>query len=406
MAEGKTKKAGIVIYGTNRAGKRAFVMPYSEGRFGYGDKYYVLPKGSLDKNEEVRRGAWRETEEETGIDLTKLLGEPAKEAFFKGEEIAVPCDSPGYPGVRIAHVGLIPVSHAYIARSGVKRPTELFGIEVENIELLAPHLKNAPNAGTNHFNVRESIYNFTHNANKCPQFDDFLMWLNTGEMPRRAWNEGKPAPAPLYSTSIKKPSPFERIAIKTIGKPVKTRAQWKLLFRDMDAADYKEMQSYCASIKETVGALGITNGDSDIIKLDDKDTPLQFFQEGADIIAAEDYLTHCYRLLRTNPDYALSFGGAGSSTDFKSKPRIHIRKSQVVAVAPFIPPAEMKQALEANNLQHLHWHKHLTPLSESGVKPFFEFHPAFSAIQNQPDYWTSRATQANEEGKDTIAAKG
>ncbi|MFO0456647.1 MAG: NUDIX hydrolase, partial [Alphaproteobacteria bacterium] len=121
--------AGIVIYGTNRKGKRAFVMPYTEGRFGFGDKYYVLPAGKIDPGETQLQAAIRETEEETGISLEKLLGTEALEKLKKDEKLQPPFESPGYPGVRVVRLGLNPVVQTYISRGHAARTVALYGIE-------------------------------------------------------------------------------------------------------------------------------------------------------------------------------------------------------------------------------------------------------------------------------------
>jgi len=386
----KAKKAGVVIYGTNAEGKRAFVMPYSEGRFGYGDKYYVLPKGSVDKNEEVRAAAVRETEEETGISIKTLIGEKALAAFEAGGALPqMPFDSPGYPGVRVAHIGMVPVSHSYTARSGKKRPTDIFGIEVEGIERLAPYLKNQRNANTADFKVRDSVFNAVHDAEKYPQLADFIEWLRTGEMPAREWNAGKPKPPPLYD--IRHGSPFERIEQETMGQKIHMLDQWKAFFLEMNSHNYDEMQKYCGAIKKAISDLGITKGDSDTLKLDDKDTPLQFFQEGADIITAEDYVRRCTALLQQNLDYALGFGGAGGSSQRMGKqPRMHIKQSQMVAAVPFIPAAELKHALQTQ-LPLSAWQKRI-PFSESGIEALYQFHPVFTPSCAMPDYFTSRAS--------------
>ncbi len=318
------KKAGIVIYGTNAEGKRVFIMPYSEGRFGYNDKYYTLPKGTLDKGEQEWAGAKRETMEETGIDIDKLMRN-------------------GYSGVKVGAVGHEPVDFTYIARSGAKRRTALFGIEVENIEKLAPYLKNAENANTNDFKVRDSIRDRIQDATKVPQFEDFVEWLRSGKMPKREWNKtisSHVIPA-LYPIREGKKTPFEKIEDKMMyGGKIETLTQWKEFWRDLPKKDYDELQDYLAEIKHAVKAIGIIKGDADIFKLDDKDTPLQFFQEGADIITAEDYLRQCQEMRYKNPDYDLAFcGGALHGSRDKQ-----IKHSQLAGIGAFIPEAELREA--------------------------------------------------------------
>jgi 8-oxo-dGTP pyrophosphatase MutT (NUDIX family) len=189
--------AGIVIYGTNRDGKRAFVMPYTEGRFGFGDKYYVLPKGKIDDGETPIQTAIRETEEETGISLEKLLGTEAKEQLAAGKEQKESINSPDYPGVRVVRVGLDPVSHTSVSQSHKGRTMALYGIEVEGIEKLASHLKNPKNAATPDFKVTRSITEMVQDSSKYPQLTDFLSWMRSGEVPDADWSRDKKIPEPL-----------------------------------------------------------------------------------------------------------------------------------------------------------------------------------------------------------------
>ena len=104
--------------------------------------------------------------------------------------------------------------------------------------------------------------------------------------------------------------------------------------------------------------MGITKGDHAIIKLDDKDTPLQFFQEGADVITAEDYLKQCKKMMEKDPGYASGFGGARAadnnvSDDLKTKPKLTISRSQLAAVVPFVRREDLVGVFDIRQLMPL-----------------------------------------------------
>ena len=347
--------AGIVIYGTNRDGKRAFVMPYTEGRFGEGDKYYVLPAGKIDPGETQLQAAIRETEEETGISLKKLLGADALKKLKEDEELALPFESPGYPGVRVVRLGLDPVVQTYISRGHAARTVALYGIEVEGIKNLAGHLKNPDNAATPDFKVKQPIKPIVSDKNKYPQLSDFLSWMRSGQVPDADWSRGKEILEPITYGDMQNFTDIERKFMREKNKEkITTLQEWKEFCEKMPKADFSVMSKIFAKIKNNISAMGITNGDHEIIKLDDKDTPLQFFQEGADVITAKDYLKQCKKMMEKDPGYASGFGGARAadnnvSDDLKTKPKLTITRSQLAAVVPFVPVKELFEVFGEKN---------------------------------------------------------
>lgn len=391
------QKAGIVIYGTNAQGKRALVAPWSEGRFGYKHKYPALPKGSIDDGESAVETAVRETSEETGIDIRLMLGEDRYAAFIAGEEIKVPFESPEYEGVHVVHVGTTPVRHDYMARSGAMRPTALYGIEVEGIENLVRHLKNTKNANTENFQVRHSIKEQFKDAKRYPQLEDFLEWLRTGDMPEREWSAGKYCLSLYGELEPGTETLFSQLEKQVMSKPIENLKEWKEFWRTLPKADYKQLQPYVAKIKKNVQDIGVVEGDRSIYKLDDKDTPLRFFQEGADIVTAEDFIAQCYRMMAHNPDYALAFGGRAYVQDKDSQPlsksalsKAQVTHSQLAAVANFVPPHELLQAVA----------KRFNPASKDGALNV-QYHKGLEALtdlqmlldhnKQMPDYRISHA---------------
>lgn len=375
--------AGIVIYGTNRVGKRAFVMPYTEGRFGEGDKYYVLPAGKIDPGETQLQAAIRETEEETGILLEELLGADGVRALQTGKTLTLPLESPGYPGVRVVRLGLDPVVQTYISRGHVARTVALYGIEVEGIENLAGHLKNPENAATPDFKVKQPIKPIVSDNNKYPQLSDFLSWMRTGIVPNADWSRGKKIPESItYEDMItygdvQKFQRIERDFMRKKNKEKITNLQeWKEFCEKMPKADFSVMRKIFAKIKNNISAMGITKGDHEIIKLDDKDTPLQFFQEGADVITAEDYLNQCKKMMEKDTGYASGFGGARAADtevpqNLRTSPKLTITGSQLTAVVPFVPVRELFAGFGKKNTRQA---MSLLPCG-NGWK------------DNHPDYW-------------------
>lgn len=351
MSDAKTPKkmdsAGIMIYGTNLAGKRAFVMPYSEGRFGEGDKYYVLPSGKIDEGETPLEAAIRETHEETGISLEKLLGADGVDALKNGKTLKLPIQSQAYPGVRVVRLGLDPVVQTYISRGHAERTVMLFGIEVEGIEHLASHVKNPDNAATPDFKVNHPIKPIVSDKNKYPQLADFLSWMRSGQVPDAGWSRGKEIPEPITGEDVQNFKRIERAFMESRNNhEITNLPEWREFCEKMPKADFSVMRKMFDKIKRNISAMGITNGDHEIIKLDDKDIPLQFYQEGADIITAEDYLKQCRKMIKENPDYASGFGGARAvdadvPENLQTKPKLTITRSQLAAVAPFVPAQEL-----------------------------------------------------------------
>ena len=416
-SERKVKKAGAVIYGTNAQGERAFVAPYSEGRFGYREKYYALPKGSIDPGEPIKDAALREVKEETGIDIEALLGPVAFAQFLLDEPIAVPFESPGYPGVTVLRAGDAPVDHTYVSRGGIGRRTQLFGIEVAGIEHLQAHLKN-PNLAEHKptRTVAHSVFNNIADYDHYPQLDDFLEWLRTGTMPQRSWNAHIPWaawPSSLYGVFTEEKSQFPAIEKRAMRRPIKNLKEWKEFCAPAkcSAEDYKLMEGYFASIKKTIGALGITQGDEADVKLDDKDTPLQFFQEGANLVTAFDFLIQCFTQIENNKDYGVAFGGKTAAdhrltedAELRTGRMETVTRSQVAAIVPFVPAETLVRAALKDPQSFSQKDRRMTEAGQmlaeerfrKGVYPLVKMHPHFrqkGAFQC-PDFW--RETISNE----------
>lgn len=403
------KKAGTIIYGTNAQGKRALVMPWTEGRFGYKHKYYGLPKGSIDEGENERIAAVRETFEETGIDIRLLIGEVNYDKFLRGIPIDdVPFESTGYSGVRVLRVGNTPVDYSYTARSGGERRAALFGIEVDGIENLASGLKNAQNANTDDFCVRTSTKVRFADKDSYPQLNDFMEWLRTGDMPQRSWNRGWEAVPNLYGETHHNGTQktfFCELEQQQMGEGehITTLKQWKTFMDKIPSKDYKQLTHCFSKIKNTLKHAGMMGGDESIYKLDDKDTPLQFFQEGADIITAENFIERCYHMMVRNPDYALAFGGAAfnpkeseRSLSKQALANAKVGHSQLVGIAHFVPPHEMLNAILLKNNNSAR-RAAVRGKFRKGLESLFSAHPAFAGAEMSGDnYWQTVAASPSQ----------
>ncbi len=369
------KKAGIVIHGMMgtgpNAGKHSLIAPYTEGRFSTQDKSYVLPKGAIDPGEDMLGGALRETKEETGIDVVLLLcatreevAALAKDKHFEPEalkqlragESVKNLVSAGYPGVTVLEFEPLFADHMYYGRASNPDRVAMFGVRVEGIEHLCGALKNQQNVncGQHVVPVKYSIDDRMRDHPEIyPSFDDFLTWMREQAMPDRAWNrqvKHRPTLVPNDDSPIERPTFFEQVEERWAKKhnhsqPITTRDQWKSFCEDIPHSDYRQIKGHFEKIKAEVKKLGITKSDMGDVKLDTKDTPLFFYQEGADCITTEQYLASCFERMRANPDYAKAF--AGDCALQLSKPREkRIIHSQLAGIAPFIEPETIEAATE------------------------------------------------------------
>jgi hypothetical protein len=93
------------------------IVPYTEGRLSDGEKCYGLAKGVIEPNETPIQAAVRETKEETGFDLKKLLGKQSYEDFCAGKIIRN-LTSIGYQGVTVLKADPTPITHTYMSSHG------------------------------------------------------------------------------------------------------------------------------------------------------------------------------------------------------------------------------------------------------------------------------------------------
>lgn len=345
-------KAGAIISGVLSADAKKtdaqeyVVAPYTEGRFGGNDKFYVLPKGSIDANESVLDAAIREVGEETGIDIAKLLGPKNISRLRAGKPVTnVPS---GYAGVRIREVAPKALDFIYDSRENKPQRAIMLHIEVEGIEHLYPHLKNRENRSSIgeidqvHTPLRTLIRN-----ERYPHLEVIFEWLRTMRTPDAPWAKklaGTPlAPKPNKNGAMpawfevaSKPGYFaglEAAYTQATGERITDAASWQNFLKQLAPADYANILHLAELVKDKLKECKVLKGDTDIIKFDTKDLPLFFYQEGADIITKEQYLKSCIDNSANRGDFARAFAGNTRQAEEEKRPRVaRILRSQMAGV--------------------------------------------------------------------------
>ncbi len=314
MTESPTK-AGIILYGmaADRQGtSRLHVLaPYSEGRFCARLKCYAPAKGSIDKGETPIQAAVRETLEETGVDIQKLLGEEAYQQFLNGEVVA-DIESTDYPGVKVIRANPTPIDHTYISGHGKPHCAHYFAIEVEGIEKLRPALKSLEKERNSDAKVHDGeavpVTAFEHaGQQQLPNLREMVDILRDGTIPAR-WMKNKVA-----SEAIIRSPAFPKLA-KKYHFPAHhlTPSTWEQFCRRVegDSEDYTALQEDIKKVKKRLEKFGLIN-DHKALKMDTSDRPLLFYQEGADILPVEEMLRRSAAVARVNPVYAKAMWGDG-----------------------------------------------------------------------------------------------
>lgn len=385
-------KAGFIISGvetqdaTNDNAIGLVIAPYTEGRFGSNDKYYVLPKGSIDKGEDVLTAAIRETSEETGVDISSLIGPEGIAALREGKTIS-PYPSPGYPGVIIKSINPKALDLTYNSREDNRQRTALFHVEVQGIEHLRDALKNPqnrnapltrneqtsrrPDFGTPGYNYRikqvdfpvRSIINGT--PAQYPNFQERLNWIRQMKMPDAPWAKGKGG-TPL----VLKNKMGEEIAVndgwftdletkflrKYHSKDLHTNQisgpnDWQNFLNQLTPKNRNLILKAADAIKEHLYALDILRGDKDLLKFDTKDCPMMFYQEGADLMPMDSYLHSCILNATQRSDFRRAFcGDTPRSQEEKRSVLERISGSQMAGVVWAAGTQNTKNIAEVANM--------------------------------------------------------
>lgn len=317
------EKGGFVIFGRNSRGQLCVLTSFVQGRFSADPqdklKYYGLAKGALDVRVEQSRdghdgiaisesgldGAIRETKEETGVDVRQLLGKrfvPYK-AGAKVENFKSPI-----AGVEIkrAHIQDC-ADFAYISGAGVQRRLQLYYIELADgsIDHLANRLKQL-DGGEYNFGKSCTDKGIAELLTEkgYPTFKDMMTILRTGKV-RANGSCWSPSDYTL----------FENPELPSIEKHMKLKItdpeSWVKFCQEISGRDFKSLKPQFAAIKKYFEDLGMV-GDTMPIKMDDKDSPLCFYQEGGEILPLETLIMRSLRAAEHNPKYAKAMWGTYS----------------------------------------------------------------------------------------------
>lgn len=342
----RPQKAGLFLHGfaTGDFEKRhrLVIAPYSEGRFGQDDKFYVLPKGSIDGGEHAVVAALREAAEETGIDLRPFLG-PENIARLERGEVLTNLTHPDFPGVVLRKFDPHPVNHTYYWSGYRANDLQLFGVEIAGIERLQPHCKNQEN-GNGIGRVGKRVSDRTRDRQSYPGFREMIGWMEQGAMPRAAWNAQREHLPQLPAVHGQPFGEWFRGLERRMKLPEHpTTSQWQRFSARVQRAngeDEKHFRDALKTIKQQLVEVGVLQGDLGEIKLDEKDSPFAYYQEGADLLPFDQYLAFCIERMRGNRQYAEAFGGADmAKTGGHLRPRDYFHRSQLVACAPFMEKA-------------------------------------------------------------------
>ncbi len=325
----KPAKAGIMIHGNNAGGQHCLLVGYNEGRFAKKGRCYVLTKGSIDNGEPPIDAALREFYEESGVDLATFLG-PENIARLKLGDRVENLTHPDFPGVRIIAFDPHPYPHTYHSRAGVLQDMVMYGVKVEGIENLKPHLKNKEG-----ISLDELLEQKPANVeSERLLFPTFYQWLCQGYIPGNGVQERVDLIDPQYFSRLVKCYARE-------GK-IERRKDWQQFCGDLPKNDYKALRKCFSLIKDRLLVEGWIEGDRGLLKFDEKDCPLHYYAEGAYIGSAVEILTKTLTDMQKNKDYAKAFGGEGSKIGINPKRRIQL--GQVAAYSPFVTEDEWRQA--------------------------------------------------------------
>jgi len=69
-----------------------------------------------------------------------------------------------------------------------------------------------------------------------------------------------------------------------LGRPIRDMREWKKFCTDIEGKDFRRLDADVNRIKEYLTKRGIVSDSRPVLKMDSHDTPLNFYQEGAEIL--------------------------------------------------------------------------------------------------------------------------
>lgn len=364
-------KAGIVVHGmlnhdplTHQPLSKPthyVVAPWSQGRFSDdGTKLYFLAKGSVDAHESSFAAAMRESYEETGINIA---------AIAQGM----------ISGASLHEDSVVPLERMILGSSGNPWHTQIFSVQVDGLDHLVPHLKNpqAQIAGSFAETVTPESKPYAREQ-ALPVFEEMLHWLRSGIMPRGHWNAGKNVKGTTLATvdafneleqSVMQELLAERKKKGATGQPllpgravgdddaeIKSPTEFGI-FRDrLNVKDCAWLDARLKQIKRVLAGYNIATDDHAPVKLDMKERPLQFYQEGADLIPMSEYLTRIVNQSLVNGRYDRNMVGSRIMSGYKHGPNHHlldsVARKEIAMLAPVITVDDIEEAQIPRSIKH------------------------------------------------------
>jgi 8-oxo-dGTP pyrophosphatase MutT (NUDIX family) len=427
-------KAGAVLHGRDWRGEHMLVVPYTQGRFhdeyhnylyakyeqgieqDY-NKYYSLPKGGINPGESVLDAAIRETHEETGIDIARLLGEDMLVKFRHGKTIR-DFRSVGYPGVTVLLADPVPYAHRYESRTGKDKHTALFNLEIDGIDALRPHLKNrdqrerVEEGVRKEPHVRHTVQQILATRDKpVPTLDTYLEWLRNGAIPPDGSGSNLPARDPRHRAMYcllngAEPVQFSpeppmlnpwfsalehRYALEGM---IASRDDWLRFLKALPKHEVKSLQRCFAAIESYLKGAGIVGDDHDVVKFDEDS--LHFYQEGADIASFARFFRHGLVMAELNDDYRHAFTGDCGSLRHLSRAE-QVEQAQIAAVAFAATPRDIRQGIKSYQYEIGRRLPHLRPC-DAYQDPEYQLREPLLSVREQQhashDGWTQRLIDA------------
>lgn len=290
-------KAGVIFFerGHELRGEH-MKYPYLKMVIGKSDRYgsgsyECLPKGGVDthRNECPLVGGARETGEETGVWLSTLLGEKDYARLIAGEEIR-DIDSPGYPGVRVVKASPEPVSdHVYASRYGRKSRLQLFAVELEGIDALAPYLKQVDKQAA---------------KDTLPTPKEAIAMMRSGVIKAGSKPWQGPEDVVLFAEPLLPKLEYEYGAVTSLRS-------WLALCESIPGSQHKQLKKQMDVLKCHLSDKQLIDDARALPKFDTSDRPLTTYSEWAEIARASDILRNASRQATHSEVYRGSmWGGA------------------------------------------------------------------------------------------------
>ncbi len=289
-------KAGFLLVGNVTKGDDTqlhVVAPWVQGAFSNDErKAYTLSKGTVDPTESVWRAATREVGEETGIYIDRIynphnaahrqLSEAQRiEQFYDGVEIETILQTPIFDGI-------IPSNREGPARN------ILYVVKLKGIEHLAPHCKHFENnqAEPEDGLVSRCVSRCAADiavAQKLPDFSALYRCLKKGE-----WTDKNGNKVRLFR-KFEPASGWDKVRDADPDKLAKQ-------FHKLDSETKDKIKDNLEKIRKQMERDRLLN-DVTGLKIGNKHLPLQYYQEGADVLPYSEWLQRMVDYAKDNKLY-------------------------------------------------------------------------------------------------------